>query len=339
MTRAVRRVEEFVLRELYPTNTVEVVRRLAERAVRNERLSNQTRTAVERLLQQPFDSSNPEIFPILFALGERVLSVQDEEALALALLIHSRIEPMSRLQKTRPKILRLAHSHGTILRSVGLSWEDISDAVLDKATGVCLLWPYDSLFEDIVPAEHYPTTVHQPLCKVAASENLTAAIQMLKDFSPALQALFECVVRTIAVLPEHDASRKSFSCRTAYLGGIFINLSREPSLVAEDLMHETVHQALWAKWCLQNVWFPPEQEVFSPVTGRWRPADVMTHAYVIYLIAIALHRSCAARGNQTSERRLPALESAIAPLHLQLKAVHNSTARDLLTFAEEALSA
>lgn len=83
-----------------------------------------------------------------------------------------------------------------------------------------------------------------------------------------------------------NGKRHSFNLRLAYLGAIFIDPAQRPALlVAEDILHEFIHQVLWTSWALNYRSFGDREwsEIIeSPFTGNSRPLPVMTQALFIY---------------------------------------------------------
>ncbi|MBA4058708.1 MAG: hypothetical protein C0490_28585 [Marivirga sp.] len=124
------------------------------------------------------------------------------------------------------------------------------------------------------------------------------SIALLSDFSEQLFVLFDSMVRLISILPPDRRPRSSFSCRSAYLGGIFIDTSSScVNEIAEDLLHEAIHQCLWARWLLlgDTDLLNDIPTVQSPFTGRLISLNVMLQAFVIYSCSYHFHRCMCGR--------------------------------------------
>lgn len=331
-------IEEFVQSELLEVKLAEVASSLAERTLRKANLSAGPKEALKRfIVDSSSQKPDPEVFPPLFALTERTLTSAESEAIAQALLVHAGLEPISTFGLARPRFLRLAHSSGKVLLSQGEQWYDVTRMVLEPFAGLYIYWPYPSLFEDILPDEHYPTTAHLEISRERAIETLIQALEFVRQFSPALSQVLLASVKNIVVLPSRNSVRHSFSCRTAYLGSIFIDLNRSAETVAEDLIHETVHQSLWPHWSQKGIEVCHHQQVFSPVTKRWKPADVMTHAYIVYRLAIAFHRLVLI--DDTQRHRIELLSEALPVLRQQLPLDGSEEIKRLITRADALLDA
>ncbi len=310
-------IEEFIRDEVLNIDLVEASSFLAEQPLLRPGLAEHSRLALKRFLDlPPMRRADPEVFPPIFALGQRAVAAEAAEAMTRALLVHSGLEPISTFGRERPKFLRLAHSSGKVLKSQDGGWYDVSGEVLQAFGDHFVYWPYPDLFQDILPEQHYPHCIDSMIDRAGATSTLTCALDLLHQFSPALSKVFRAGVKNIIVLPNRKAPRYSFSCRTAYLGGIFIDLNRSAASVAEDLMHETVHQSLWSQWCARGVQVPSNCQVYSPVTNRWRPADSMIHAFVIYQLAIAFH--CCLPSEEVREHRIKILRESIPIIRQQL---------------------
>lgn len=310
-------LEELVLCELLPPKPIEVAAKMANQVIRNPR-TPYVRTALQRFMAAESDGLDPEIFAPLFALGEVDVSGVEADALAFALLVHLGVENESGFARRRPNFLRLSHSRRTVLRASRDGWVDVTESVLDAGRATKILWPFGSLFDDILSRDFYPDRVKNAVDRRRALESLDTAMALVGEFSPSILDIVLKTVRTLVVLPTTGSIRHSFSCRTSYLGGIFIDLERDPTAVAEDLIHETVHQCLWSRWCVQEIRVAAEPSIYSPLTGRWRPADVMSHAYVIYCLAALFHMTLR-NPTPASQLRRSDLNRAIPEIALQLR--------------------
>jgi hypothetical protein len=108
-----------------------------------------------------------------------------------------------------------------------------------------------------------------------------------KSLDDLSKELFQCVISYILISSElSTGKRHSFNLRLAYPGAIFIDPARRPELlVAEDVLHEFIHQVLWTSWALNYKSFGDREwgeMIESPFTGNLRPLPVLAQALFIY---------------------------------------------------------
>ena len=104
------------------------------------------------------------------------------------------------------------------------------------------------------------------------------------------EAQFCRLIRRVLVSREiSGGARHSFNLRLAYPGVLFIDPAGRPALlIAEDLLHEFMHQVLWLNSEVSGEAPRPSDwniPVVSPFTQRTRPLPVMAHAALIYTAA------------------------------------------------------
>lgn len=152
------------------------------------------------------------------------------------------------------------------------------------------------------------------------------ALDLLHEkLNPPIAKLFGDIVHYLLISTEiSNGKRHSFNLRLAYPGAIFLDPARRPALlVAEDILHEWIHQILWLAWELKHRAFSSAEwncSVISPLTGNRRALPVLSQALVIYHAAahfLRLHQDgpawCgfAAKRLADLENKLPVLLTLI----------------------------
>lgn len=241
---------------------------------------------------------NPEIFSALFALTCNDISAIQQTYFSETLLIHSGLLKPEKIRKLplRPYYIRLLHTSKQILRCTQNELEDISKTIAIPFKDKFIIGFKPQLFSDLLPETIYPNTYgdSQEPKAVKTLEQILKALNLIQETSPTAASTFEAMVKTISLVRPHKQAlkRKSFSCRTSYLGGIFIQSKYdEVTQLAEDLLHESIHQSMWAQWLLNenSEFVTATEKVRSPFTDRDLPLNVMLQALVIYTASYFLH--------------------------------------------------
>lgn len=183
-----------------------------------------------------------------------------------------------------------------------------------------------------------------PSCTEADLHAVEQALHCLyQTIDRALEAQFCRVIRRVLVSCAMRAGvRHSFNLRMAYPGVLFIDPAKRPALlVAEDLLHEFMHQALWLNAALGHDtplatdW---SVSVHSPFTERPRPLPVMAHAALIYNAAglLLASQTSSAHWSPACAQRLRAIDTHLPVLRARLQACDTASpaVTQLLKFLE-----
>jgi hypothetical protein len=291
-------------------------RNLAARAEELDRLADE----IERT---PAAGANPEVYPFLVAA--RFASAALADALVDKIRWHSGLAedlgagltPGYHRSSRAPGVHR-AHESG--LEPVEGCWATVAGSVR-------VYFPRPGLFRDLLGADLYPDA---PSSRPDADllRDVTEAFELVRRYDEALHADLCRCLSVLVLTTDFGTVRSSFNLRLRYVGGLFLNPFHETPLgLAEGLVHEYYHQRIWHWWWNEPVAGLPGEDVqvTSPITGRLRPAPVMTHALLIYTALATFHGTLAERlaGEPRAQARARAatLAAGIGPLGDALRAV------------------
>jgi hypothetical protein len=239
--------------------------------------------------RKPEITEEPEIFLRLSALAQENISAHARLLQVTLLLVHLGCVSSDTVRGFGLPFLRLIHSCNQVFRLASGEWVPCHDLRIRTFNDLRLriVEPYNNLFEDFIPRNLYPHfDPMNPSTNSERVETVEEALLLIRQYSRPLHTNLVNCISTIALTPPlHPLPRRSYSCRTQYLGGIFIDASSSDHVnVAMDIMHEYYHQQLWSLWSMHPDKAIPEncRDVCSPFTNRSISAPVMAQAYAIY---------------------------------------------------------
>lgn len=182
---------------------------------------------------------------------------------------------------------------------------NLSGRIGTASNGVKVVANHQALYQDIWPPKLRAATVQEhPQFLVAQFERVC---DFAKRVDPLLGRLMNKLLCQIVFVADLNyANRNSFSFRTDLPGVLFVEENRSDSIVFEAVLHEFIHQLVWLIWQFQPMpWLhTAKQKIKSPMTGRFRDADVMFHAFLIYALTARYLQSLEA-GRQLDGETFP----------------------------------
>jgi hypothetical protein len=297
--------------------------------------ASELRSLADALDRTPAAAANPEVYPFLIAA--RFAGAGLADALIDKIRWHAGLSDDLGAGLT-PGCHRSGRPPGVHRESAGRL--EPLDGCWAEAPGtkVRVYFPRPGLFRDLIGADLYPD---EPSSRTDADllRDVADALDLVRRYDEGLYAEMCRCFSVLVLTTDFGTVRSSFNLRLRYVGGLFLNPFHETPLgLAEGLVHEYYHQRLWHWWWLEPLAGLPGEDVqvTSPITGRRRPAPVMTHAFVIYVALAEFHATLARRldgdARRAAEARSARLSAGIGPLGEALRQVVSAPSRaaDLL---------